>query len=64
MSKTIRIEPIYNGWLIEDYDITNNNKTTKIAIHDREKLVKYLTELIPPSGSEQEFIDNIDKEKK
>jgi len=64
MVKSIKIEAIVNGWLVEDYGINEDHITTKVSFEDRDKLVEYLQEIIPPTQKQDAFIECIDKEKK
>ena len=64
MSKTISIEPIFNGWVVDDFGITRERTRTKVVYTDRDKLLKAIGEMLPPTEEQEMFIENVDEEAK
>ena len=53
----ITIQPVNNGWLV------NNITLHKLRVFiDREAMMDYLDEIIPPTDEEPVFLDNVSDE--
>ena len=51
----ISVKPVDNGWIVFD----RTGKTSNVFT-DREKMMEHLNDIVPETGSEAEFIDNLD----
>lgn len=55
---SIKIDTVNNGWLVT-LDCYNNDSDYNVFT-SRSKMIKYINDIIPPTGDEAKFLSGVD----